>query len=1524
MSGPGGLSINTNSANSLFGSSTTQAPAGGMFGSTAASKPATGTSAPQAGGLFGSAPAAQQQTGGLFGSTTTTSQPQTGGLFGSTTTSQPQTGGLFGSTTTSQPQTGGLFGSTATSQPQTGGLFGSTTSTAQPQTGGLFGSTTGQPAQPGGLFGGLNTQNQPKPTSSLFGGLGSTQTQQPQQQQNNMFSSLAGTQQSTGTNPTLNFAPGLSFGQSNAQNQQTIPGVRIDLTNLRGTTRFNDLHEDLQKEITKMDEVLQSQIRLKNDCDAIMPAHDQQLLQIPNDVAFCNRKLTGVENALVSDINSISHVREFIKTDAESAKLSFRAIDNLKLPPQYHNTGIWSTNSSDGRPSESGGDEGQDIVGLFSKTADELSATLTKYQNNLTEIEQHLRGVETSSAQQINAFIAKRNGSSSTVENPVAELGAALLEFEQSILGVAGKVGGAREGVQGLQLGRFQASTNGRPATGGRSGVVVSSMLHKILIGCEDLPFQEFQLVFLKEVFPEVFGIYSVHLNLNVTWNVVDFPIWQDQRCAIFYVPYYLVSKAIIFNLRCAMETYHGGNVPQIQMDAEVSNPPPLDGPVDNDSQFHSSNAEEEETPLEYARLNGLARDHLLETTALMHIATLQDGIFDEPWADDLHLPRLDFGLGPRIEERFPLTQDAARIIQMVAKGETQEEIDAIIFPMLSSKDVSSMKLELPLLRTNHNSDVRNFARREGFETRLEDIKLPLEMVNNENNEGIEFPTAYYQLGHQIMEDLKKEKLVVSREAVSFLQDIIQDTFTEEDKDEVVRNEINYKKIYVRAPVTPPLMPMSSPPKLYEPSPSSPAYQLPILPEPDSMFKEDVEKLEKHIAEQDLPTPIRQAVSNQRNSSSSDTYPGDGTVKLEDIYSPMAFLNKNSPPKVEVERVKHQDLKIEGPLTPPAPTITKHVRFNDLIQEFDMDIESMFPVIAEESPQEPEETDTFFRDAFGEASRKAMQQCEQETLVAADTTGRVEVKVLPDYKPEPPWKDFQDTKSSAKFESVQKRMMWEIIGSTMKPWTGASRGVIYRWAPFPRELAKIEVEEKSELDNETWKDFVDPDNKEEVIDSSMLCWKRPGLKVLCINEEDDDEIEKGKFSEGHPQSISFLVKKRKMELEEDKLEENQSRQKQSKIANEGLKKNLSARSIPKPTEFISAAEKLQFDHSEQYKLLLSDTFSAGNLLGNYMELWGRKAKQVDSGYFPSKPNTEPSQQAPPQTTSISTGATVLQQPVLNSPIAKSPPIPTPAINSAETPTEIVVSATLLKHRGLIKHLEKILPKIKLVERYFTAHNTTTWIVGSVIRSPVTSPLDSEADLIVSPSAGVILTTLQKLKQKPLPGQKTKPAIRDRLEKVSVRYEKLAVLVTEGRNDETSDGLAEGDCLALSEFTGFVSGLKARVIVQFVAGGEETLAKWLAATIMQNRDPTDPSLLSEETHWELFLRRAGMNAFAAQCIIAELKAPEGMNELSLTKVGHSGLTAFVEMGKEQRLVRFGARYGVRVLERVSSVIDQIWE
>lgn len=279
------------------------------------------------------------------------------------------------------------------------------------------------------------------------GGGGFGQPAQTQQ------SSVFGQQQQQ---PTVGFPGGLGFGltmgQPNAQ--PTVPGVRIDVTNLKGTTRFNDLQEDLQKIVEQADNYIAEQVRRKEEVDSFMSGHREMLESIPNDVTFVTRKYDGARNALESAAQSIEAARVLVNQDADHARLSFRAIDNLKLPQQYHTSGFWSPRQQ--APGTANAEtDGQDLVGFFSRAADEMGDQMKKYERNLTEIELHMHGVSDNLVEQMQRMMATKNGISSSADERIQELVAVLRDFEQGILKVAGDVGGAREGMTRLQLGEF-------------------------------------------------------------------------------------------------------------------------------------------------------------------------------------------------------------------------------------------------------------------------------------------------------------------------------------------------------------------------------------------------------------------------------------------------------------------------------------------------------------------------------------------------------------------------------------------------------------------------------------------------------------------------------------------------------------------------------------------------------------------------------------------------------------------------------------------------------------------------------------------------------------------------------------------------------------------------------------------------------------------------------------------------------------------------------------------------------------
>ncbi len=214
-------------------------------------------------------------------------------------------------------------------------------------------------------------------------------------------------------------------------------------------------------------------MHLRTECDMVAPKVESQSLYIPNDAGFVGRKLETLQQALENDARAIDGVRRGVKADAADARLSFAALDNLKLPQQFHYTGLWNVPavSRPGGPRLGGEDDeedaggGGDLVAYFERQAEEMGRTLEGFRRSVDDIEAHLRGVEASTAQQMQRLAfgrgRDRDGGERSAEDQVRELAAVLREFENAIMAVAGKVGGAREGVTEVVVGGV-GGANGR------------------------------------------------------------------------------------------------------------------------------------------------------------------------------------------------------------------------------------------------------------------------------------------------------------------------------------------------------------------------------------------------------------------------------------------------------------------------------------------------------------------------------------------------------------------------------------------------------------------------------------------------------------------------------------------------------------------------------------------------------------------------------------------------------------------------------------------------------------------------------------------------------------------------------------------------------------------------------------------------------------------------------------------------------------------------------------------------------
>ncbi|TIA16380.1 hypothetical protein D6C80_04570 [Aureobasidium pullulans] len=443
---------------------------------------------PNTTGLFGQAPAASsqpQQSGGLFGASTATSQPQqSGGLFGNTSAAPAAkpTLSLFGntqsSTSTSQPQqqqSGGLFGGATANNNNTsttGGLFGGTTANnTTANTGGLFGGAAANntSSNTGGMFG-SSTQNQAQPQNNNAGLFGAPKPAPPglfgsstaQQSNNNFGSSLLNPLGGSTVRP---LAGSLTMGQGNTAQSSTQPGVKIDLSNLRPTTRFSDLHDDLKKQIEFIETSIRKQENYATQCEAMIVGHAANVESIKPDVDLIQNKIETVELALENDGAAIANAKELVQRDAGDLIRVARMAENLQLPQQYH----YGRSS---RPSTTDDEYDIDLVGYFGKQAEVMQKTLDTYTSHLAEIEAHLRVVEGSTVQQAHQLAAQRTGGrAGNSSDNVRELAETLRGFESGILGAAGLVGSCREGVNELILGKIGSDPRESVGYGGRKSV---------------------------------------------------------------------------------------------------------------------------------------------------------------------------------------------------------------------------------------------------------------------------------------------------------------------------------------------------------------------------------------------------------------------------------------------------------------------------------------------------------------------------------------------------------------------------------------------------------------------------------------------------------------------------------------------------------------------------------------------------------------------------------------------------------------------------------------------------------------------------------------------------------------------------------------------------------------------------------------------------------------------------------------------------------------------------------------------
>ncbi|KAL6690010.1 hypothetical protein J3F84DRAFT_405432 [Trichoderma pleuroticola] len=451
-----------------------------------------------------------------------------------------------------------------------------------------------------------------------------------------------------------------------------------------------------------------------------------------------------------------------------------------------------------------------------------------------------------------------------------------------------------------------------------------------------------------------------------------------------------------------------------------------------------------------------------------------------------------------------------------------------------------------------------------------------------------------------------------------------------------------------------------------------------------------------------------------------------------------------------------------------------------------------------------------------------------------------------------------------------------------------------RWAVFPFEKMRPVVVDEIAVSDDIIAKHLSLDSTS-LLSSLDFISIKPSLDILCIQQ--DEEIEP-----------VFLLDD---EADEAPPASTHHHESPNRINSEqGNKTSISevrdSHQVNRPTR-----RKLDDDGA---RLLPGsyDTRATSILLHNFMELRGMKRPRLStepaamsqcSGTLPSIPRNEASATNDHETVPLQMAE-------------EMPPAPIPNIEIPSEKASFIISVDLA--RPILRRLEKMWDSEKLIDVDFSRHNTTAWLPGVTQSKEAASPLSFEADISLSPGIGIIITNILKVKQRPLPGSQSQTPLRERVQKVSQRYETLIVLVSESQpKGEFMGTVAPSDTAAYAEFLSFAVALDGDVDVHFIPGATETMASWVLAFMCRYSSRSEALsrfLSSEETPWEIFLRRAGMNIVAAK-VLSKTLFEQG---------GASGLAAFLNMPVPERVARFGPLLGgEKGLFLSAKAIDRRW-
>lgn len=213
-----------------------------------------------------------------------------------------------------------------------------------------------------------------------------------------------------------------------------------------------------------------------------------------------------------------------------------------------------------------------------------------------------------------------------------------------------------------------------------------------------------------------------------------------------------------------------------------------LTATTDLQLELDSASQEDELSPLDYARGQGLCIDYTTKTVPLMSSDVQRNAVLDENIPHSPH-STINDAASALTKERLAVSKETALLLKAVYKFREPSPID---YPQSYRRgSMLNPKLELPVLPSDHDLDLLNFARAAPHDFR--NLRLPSETVVEQNDEGLEWPIKHLTYPTQCYMQIQAEKLTVSKNALLYLQEAVRDAYVPADS-EVLKAQSPMKK----------------------------------------------------------------------------------------------------------------------------------------------------------------------------------------------------------------------------------------------------------------------------------------------------------------------------------------------------------------------------------------------------------------------------------------------------------------------------------------------------------------------------------------------------------------------------------------------------------------------------------------------------------------------------------------------------------------------------------------------------------